>query len=113
MITESILVCKFTAFFLFIIPLPTFLELMLNLICKQRSEEAKYSLAGRMCIRVCVWGRGAHEGWGSCYGDGLVNREIDLNRIGSSDVALYINGLSMDYAINVAKIISIHIEKKN
>lgn len=46
-------------------------------------------------------------------GDGLVNREIDLNRIGSSDVALYINGLSMDYAINVAKMISIHIEKKN
>lgn len=39
-------------------------------------------------------------------------REINCNRIGSSDVALQINGLSMGYAINVAKVIGYSLEKK-
>lgn len=41
-----------------------------------------------------------------------MSRGIDQNGIGSSDVALQINGLSMDYSVNVAMIIGYSHERK-
>lgn len=40
-----------------------------------------------------------------------MDREINCNRIGSSDVALQVNGLSTDCAINVYKVIGYSLEK--